>query len=374
MLCLGKKIRLFSNHARHIIIYERQRLKVYKGSWYKMRKNLVTIQKVIGVRPIKGADRIEVAQVLDWEVVVRKDEFKVGDLCVYFEVDSFLPVREEFEFLRASSYRENDYVGKGFRIKTQMFRGQLSQGLLIPQASYKELDGLPVGTEVSERLGVKKWDVPEFPSGMGTVIGDFPGHIPQTDEMRVQSFGEMREQLLGKPYYITTKYDGTSMSVEINEGKVRVYGRKTEMKDEESSMMWHTLREKGYLNAILEYGRNFTLQGELIGPKIQKNCLDLDTLDWYVFTMLDENHERVPLDVLIRTLDELNIPMVGIEEVGENFDYTTKELLKLAEGRYSSGRHKEGIVVRPQQPEFNMENLTELSFKVLNNKFLLKEK
>ena len=65
-----------------------------------MRK-LASIQRIWNIEPIEGADRIELAHVLGWQCVVDKGQFKPMDLAVYFEVDSFLPVRPEFEFLRS---------------------------------------------------------------------------------------------------------------------------------------------------------------------------------------------------------------------------------------------------------------------------------
>jgi RNA ligase (TIGR02306 family) len=87
-----------------------------------MRK-LASIQKIVDIRPIDGADKIEVAQVLGWEVVVaKKDEFKVGDLVIYIEIDSIVPDKSEFDFLR----------DRKFRVRTIKLRKQVSQGLILP--------------------------------------------------------------------------------------------------------------------------------------------------------------------------------------------------------------------------------------------------
>ena len=104
-----------------------------------MRK-LASIQRIWKIEPIEGADKIELAFVLGWQCVVNKGQFKPMDLAVYFEIDSFLPIRDEFEFLRTSSYRKNDILGEGFRLKTMRFRGQISQGLLLPLGQFNELD------------------------------------------------------------------------------------------------------------------------------------------------------------------------------------------------------------------------------------------
>ena len=90
-----------------------------------MRK-LASIQRIWQIEPIEGADRIELAHVLGWQCVVNKGQFQPMDLAVYFEVDSFLPIAPEFEFLRASSYRKTDIMGEGFRLRTMKFRGQIS--------------------------------------------------------------------------------------------------------------------------------------------------------------------------------------------------------------------------------------------------------
>ena len=94
-------------------------------------RTLASIQKIKDITPIQGADRIELAHVLGWQCVVQKGKFRTGDPCVYFEVDSFLPIRPEFEFLRSSSYRKSDLLGEGFRLKTMKFRGEISQGLVM---------------------------------------------------------------------------------------------------------------------------------------------------------------------------------------------------------------------------------------------------
>ena len=92
-----------------------------------MRK-LASIQRIWDVQPIEGADRIECVSVLGWKCVANKGQVKPMDLCVYFQIDSFLPVRPEFEFLRASCYKNTDIMGEGFRLRTQKFRGRSHRG------------------------------------------------------------------------------------------------------------------------------------------------------------------------------------------------------------------------------------------------------
>ena len=142
-------------------------------------RSLASIQAVKDIRAIEGADNIEVVSILGWNVVSKKGEFSAGDECVFFEADSFLPIEERFEFLRGSSYRKNDFMGEGFRLKTIRFRGQLSQGLALPLTAFPEVSGsgADLGTDVTELLGVLKWEMPEVQGTFGTAIGALPHSV-----------------------------------------------------------------------------------------------------------------------------------------------------------------------------------------------------
>ena len=126
-----------------------------------MRK-LASIQRIWKIEPIEDADRIELAHVLGWQCVVNKGQFRAMDPAVYFEVDSFLPVAPQFEFMRASSYRKSDIMGEGFKLRTLKFRGQISQGLLLPLSDFPEIpEDADIGTDVTDLLGVRKWEIEE---------------------------------------------------------------------------------------------------------------------------------------------------------------------------------------------------------------------
>ena len=88
-------------------------------------RELAYVVKIDSIEPIPGRDRVECAKVGGWTIMVRKDQFKPGDLGIYFEIDSKVPAKEPFMFLE----------GKHFKIKTQKYKtpnGQFwSQGLLM---------------------------------------------------------------------------------------------------------------------------------------------------------------------------------------------------------------------------------------------------
>ena len=338
-----------------------------------MRK-LASIQEIIGFEPIPEADRIILAKVMGWSAVVKKDEFKVGDKCVYFEVDSYLPIEDKYSFLAGSSLRKNEYLGEGYRIKTQRLRGCLSQGLIMPITIDARLENLEVGSDVTELLGVRKWEVPEIQGGAGISMGDKPYSIPTTDELRVQSYGKLRDALLGKPYYITTKMDGTSMTVYNKDGDFGVCSRANNLKETVDNHYWNCAKQYGIPQKLVDMGLNIAIQGEFCGAGIQKNRLRLMKPKFYVFDIVDLNtNEYMGLYDIQKYVELLGLDMVPVEEIGDNFNYTQSELIEMAKGKYESGLDKEGIVIRPIVPEYHRFYQRRLSFKVLNNDFLLKE-
>ena len=345
-----------------------------------MSRKLASIQRIWKIEPIEGADRIELAHVLGWQCVVNKGQFQPMDLAVYFEIDSFLPTRSEFEFLRSSSYKKTDIMGEGFRLRTMRFRGQISQGLLLPISSFPEIvEDTALGTDVTELLGVRKWEIEERATTGGTVIGSLPYDIPHTDETRVQAEPELIQQFSGLTYYISTKMDGSSHSIGIDENGFHVTGHNFEYKDDGSSSFYDFIKSRGYQQHMEEFARRkglacFTIQGEFCAPGIQNNRLRLTKPEWYVFT-IRENGRRVGLDRMLEICKELDMLPVPIEEVGEDLPshyLTVDDLLIRADGDYPNGGKKEGIVIRPTEPVFCPLIGADLSMKVVNNKYLLK--
>ncbi len=345
-----------------------------------MSRKLASIQRIWKTEPIEGADRIELAYVMGWKCVVKKGEFQPMDPAVYFEIDSFLPIRPEFEFLRAGSYQKNDVVGEGFRLRTQRFRGQISQGLLLPLQQFPEIPAdAAIGTDVTGLLGVKKWEIEERVTTGGTVIGTLPRDIPHTDETRVQANPELIGEFAGLEYYISTKMDGSSHSIGIDGSGFHVTGHNYEYKDDGSSAFYNLVKARGYMEKLTAFAEqegltSLTVQGELCAPGIQKNRLKLAKPEWYVFTVM-ENGQRVGLRRMLEVCGALGLTTVPIEETGTDLPakYPTVEaLLQRAEGEYPNGGRKEGIVIRPTEPVYCPLIEAELSMKVVSNQYLLK--
>lgn len=345
-------------------------------------RKLASVQEIEKIEPIKKADRLEVATVLGWQVVVQKGQFEQGQKVIFFEIDSFLPIREEFEFLRDSSYKNNPLNGEGFRLKTIKLRGQISQGLIVPIGKYKDL---PVGTDLTEELGIKVYQDAEYgDSSTGVTIKRFHPLINKTDEIRVQSEPKRIEALQGKPYYITEKVDGQSITISYTkEEGFRLFTRNVEIKREGNSPIWKYFENLGLPQAMETNDKDIYLQGELYGPGIQGNPLKKGKLDWLYFNLgtidtENKSSDRVPYGEWDKFFEEnkeiasFKDKHVKILEEGDSFAYSLEELKEKTKGNYDNAGQREGIVIRPkgnvifkQQP---------LSMKVINEKYLLKEK
>ena len=165
-----------------------------------MRK-LASIVEIATCDPIPDTERLSVATMVGkgGRVGTGRDEFKPGDLAVYFEIDSYRPPDDErYAFLHERCLKRivskgGGVLREGVRIKTAKLRGVISQGLLMPLAKFPEAVGLEVGADVSPLLKVEHYDeVKEMlQPAMGNplnsdVMGDFPGLIPKSDEERLQ--------------------------------------------------------------------------------------------------------------------------------------------------------------------------------------------
>lgn len=337
-----------------------------------MRK-LASVQRIKHVRPIEGADSIECVGVLGWECVAKKGEFKEGDICVYFEIDSLLPDWARYEFLRKSSYKPDL---QKYRLKTVRLRGQISQGLALPLHFFPEAEGLEVGHDVADILQVDKYESP-IPA---QIVGDarsFSWPIPKTDEIRVQQNDEhgFVESLFGKPYYISLKLDGTSCSfiIDPRDGDYHVCGRNFSYKRNPDHSFWRIQGRYGLEDKLRSLGGHLSLQGEVVGPGIQKNRMGLEECDFYVFNVVDTRwNRRLPLDDALSVVKDLGLKFVPVIERGHNFPYSQRDLLERAKGKYrdhfpgaKEDQEREGIVIRSL--------CGGVSFKAVSNDFLLGE-
>ena len=343
------------------------------------KRRLASIQVIHDIRPIENADRIESVGVIGWRCVASKGQFKERDKCVYFEIDSFLPIEPAFEFLRTGSYKNDSLNGEGFRLRTQKFRGQISQGLVMPLSILEEkgyTGSLDVGTDLTEFLHVKQWQIEETVTSSGTIIGPVPFSIPKTNELRVQSYPGLIGEMKRQPYYITTKMDGTSVTIYRMDKKFGVCGHNYEYANDGKCDIWRYMEKMNVEQKMSELNLDdIAIQGEFCGPGIQKNRLRLASPEWYVFTVLTiSTRKRWSMEESMSLAKMLGLHFVPVEETGDVFPYdTVEQCLERAKGKYQSGSNKEGVVVRPQTPVYSEITQENLSMKLLNNEYLLKD-
>lgn len=337
-----------------------------------MRK-LASIQEVSSISPIPGADSIEVANVLGWHVVVKKGQFIAGDPVVYVEVDSVLPEKPEFDFLRKCCFIDKNGF-RGYRVRTAKLRGQVSQGIVFP-LSIIQGGTYDLGQDVTELMGIVKYDPPVPATLSGLVKGNFPPFIPKTDETRIQAVPGVLDRHRGIDCYVTEKLDGSSMTAYLYGDEFGICSRNLELKNTENNALWQLATRYDLQGAIEEMGGNLALQGEIIGPGIQGNKYKLKETQFRIFNVYDiaAGKYREPGD-WTQELDSLcyDIPLMVPSFGSLKLDHTVDQIVELSKGKSQlADIQREGIVIRPLKEAIDPE-LGRLSFKCINPDFLLK--
>lgn len=329
---------------------------------------LASIEVIRELRPHPNADRLELAVVEGWQSVVKKGEFQVGDKVVFIVIDTILPLARWSEFLS-----NKDNPSKEIRLKTARLRGEYSQGLALPLDTLHEhdsslnLEELLEGAEVSEIIGVKKYEK-EMPAGLtGVALGPFPSHLcARTDEENGLGDVELANKILQEKITVTLKLDGSSCTIVVENGEiVHVCSRRLRLQENEDNGFWKVGRklELGGIGS----GR-LILQGELMGPKIQGNQLLLKEPELYVFQILRDgnflNYNEME-EVCQKILRCRVVHLVGNFEGG----MTLAELQDLADQQsLFTGKPAEGLVVRPQTYRKGGEGRPE-GFKLINRNY-----
>lgn len=360
-----------------------------------MRK-LATIREISNIRPIEGADKIVVAQVDGWECVVQKDEFQIGQHIVYIEVDSIVPERPEFEFLRP----------RKFRVRTIKLRGQVSQGLVLPLSILPNGTGCDLGDDVTDALGIKKYDPeaqqeakllskqPKTPKSAFARFfmrykwyrklflkskrkGGFPEWIAKTNETRIQNlttlFETVRDQ--GVEFSVTEKMDGQSATYYLRKVSRRKYefgvcSRNIHLETPDDSSYWMVAKKYDIENALKRLIGDYdtiVLQGEICGNQIQGNKYHVNGYELFAFNLIYPDHKCTTAEIK-QMLESFGIQSVPIVEEGKKVPNTIAELVEYSKGNsvVRNGQKREGIVMRNAQRN--------ISFKVINPDFLLAEK
>jgi len=342
-----------------------------------MSRKLASIQKILDIQPITGADAIDVATINSWRVVVKKNEFKVGELVIYFEVDSWIPtVLAPFLTKGGAEPREYDGV-KGERLRTVKLRGQLSQGLVLPTSFVTGEDTsayeLSEGQDVTANLGVLKYEPPVPAELAGVVKGPWPSSIPKTDEERVQNLTNEWPALHKLRYEITEKLEGASMTVARVDREFLVCSRNLNLAETEGNTLWKLAR-RYEIESRLELASldNLAIQGECIGEGIEGNHYGIKGQDFYVYTIYDIVQGRYlnpnERNNICYGLGLKHVPVIA--HTANLYDTlgisTIDQLLLFADNKSALNPNKlrEGIVLKQVDGQTH--------FKAVSNSYLLK--
>lgn len=376
-------------------------------------RKLAYIVTIDDLQPIEGADRIETAIIGGWQVIVQKGLYGVGSKAVYFEIDSLLntemPAFASLATLSSKLLHNIDGVTHA-RIKTMKMKGVVSQGFCAPLSACGVGLSVPEGTDLTGFLGVKKYESAEENEAKNGTPGiktgksalGFPKFIPKTDQTRVQNVTALVKKAHeeGETFEKSFKLDGSSLTAYVHNGFGGVCSRNVgfRMQDQGKGFV-QTVRdfltqwkERGFKNAhwepmlkaddntftqmaasaglceaIHRDGRNLAIQGEMVGPSIQKNFegVDKNMFFCYDIYIIDEQRYMLPHErqEFCKVHGILHVP---IAEVSCTLPYDVQAILDDADGPSGlNGKYREGFVYKSNSRDF--------SFKAISNKYLLKE-
>lgn len=378
-----------------------------------MRK-LASIQKIVSITEIidpktgEPANSIEAVQILGWTCVAKKGLHKVGELVIYFEIDSILPE----DFLKSQNlwdYEKNKgLLGKsaGNVLKTKKLLKVLSQGLVAPIAG-TSLYGFPVeeDMDVTEKLGITKYEqyieeefepgaprkksfksrmikkfkpqiiflskyIPWFRQFIGSG-GAFPDFIQKTDQTRIQNLTKNWNELREDTYEVTEKMEGTSSTYFYKDGDFGMCSRNLRKPNNSTDHFGFIEKKYEIFKKLIEYKKNIALQGEICGPGIQGNYYNLNEFTWFIFDvyLIDERRKALPAERTVILFDlGLSLTQAPFYSLQNLKGMTIQEVLDMTirKSYLNNKVDSEGLVFKSI--------LKNQSFKAINNDYLLKQK
>lgn len=316
------------------------------------KDGLVYVGKIISLDPIPEADFIVSATVVcgeggKWQGIVKKSDFQIGSHCIVYLPDSLIPESESMSFMKASNWR----------VMMRRFRGAPSEVLIMPTSFIVPITN--IGDDVTSQYGVTKYHKPIPIHLHGIAKGGFPDFISKPDELNYQRYPELVDSLVGKPWYITEKADGTSTTAYRYKGKFGICSRNFELEKNMENGYWK-VAEKYKVEEKLPEG--IAIQWETCGPGIQSNPMGLSEIDGFMFSAYHIVYKRYfTFDEIMELSRGIGFPMVRLIERGSYF--TPYKIETRGEGVYPNGNQREGIVIRSQYNELGHKPI---SFKVIN--------
>ncbi len=328
---------------------------------------LASIQRITNIGAIPDADKIECATILGWQVVVKKDDnLRVGDLVVYCEIDSLFPVNEDFKFLEPL----------GMRIKTQRLRGQISQGICFPLSILEKyglsLSDIQEGMEVTDTLGVTKFEYQLAANLLGEAKGCLPSRLRSSEIIRIQNAESVLNKYQGTRCYETEKLDGESITFYVLDNVFGVCSKGLDFIESPESLHWQIARRYDMEAKLRTFGRNISMQGEIIGDGIKGNKYKLKGKEIRLYNIFEvDKYSYFNLEAFKQSMKELKLESVPI--LSEDFILSNdiQELVTRSVGRSAlADTQREGIIITPVEEIYDM--IGRIILKVISPKFLIK--
>jgi tRNA-binding EMAP/Myf-like protein len=366
-----------------------------------MERKLASVQKIVDIQPIANADKIEVATVEGWKVVVKKGEYKIGDKVIFAQIDSFIP-NSLAPFLTKSGSEPRLYNGVlGERLKTIKLKQQISQGLILPLP--KEHQNKKEGTDLTEILGIIKYESESdkeqnAPAKRSAFIeylfknkftrrlakklflpkkenGSWPTQIYRTDEERIQNLtGKFNHEWKGtEGWYVTEKMEGQSSTyfshnVKALFGRKKKFGvcsRNTWKKTKDNSNWWQVALKYDLEKKLNSFPFDVYIQGEICGPGIQGNIYKLKELKLFVFNLVINGKNTHNVDIIQDYCKNLGLEMVPVINHDFTLPQTIEEVITMADGKSTiADTAREGLLFRKEG----------ISFKSVSNQYLMNQK
>jgi RNA ligase (TIGR02306 family) len=228
---------------------------------------------------------------------------------------------------------------------------------------------LEIGLDVTEMLGIVKYEPPIPAELAGKVKGLFPSFLRKTDEERIQNMTLEYEEFKKHKFYVTEKLDGSSATFYFNDGVFGVCSRNLELLETEGNSFWKVARELDLENKMRDFGINISIQGELIGEGIQGNPYKIKGQTVRFFNLFDiDLQEYHSFSMMKTTLTGMGLETVPVVDEYFTLPDSVEELLNYADNKslLNPNFDREGVVIRTLDRK--------VSFKVISNKFLLNEK
>ena len=327
--------------------------------------HVATIEKVVSVREHPNADLLQIATILGWDVVCKKQDCQKDELVVFINIDSVVDPHPFFHFLKAKSYQ----------IKPIKIRGYISQGLIVPikdlqHFGFTKIQELSIGSDVSKIVGAKHYEEIEPSRTTGKSKGLFPSFLFKTNENNLRNFPLAIEEIKDKEVYITQKIDGTSATFYVKSGRFGVCSRTLDLQEDENHY-WNMVKKYDLAFKMLNFDDDIAIQGEIYGPSIQNNSSGIKQISFAAFNIFDIKRLNYgSLQELTDFCSTNDIPQAKIIYRGK-MNFELKDLIRMAsEQFYDNNNPCEGIVIRTVEPiNSKCMALNRWSAKVLNENY-----